>query len=140
MSTTLKKQTVYEKHFINYEQIPGVTAFAEFDPENITKDLVEFYVEEAGMDKDTFDVDAAVKDWRGVIESGHGLAVYNGKAVTLEFVHGTAKHRAPVVRDIKSGTSAFEMNLIERIYSPEALKYPTTITAIHQAYLEQKVA
>lgn len=140
MSNTPKNQTVSGERLIDYKGVRGVTAFVEFDPENITKELVEFYIEEAGLDKDNYDVDAAVKEWREVIESGYGLAVDKGEALSLEFVHAGPNRRTPVVRDVKNGRSAFEMNLIDHPYSPDVFKCPTAIVVIYVMYVQQKAA
>ena len=140
MSKTLKSQSVSDERLIDYKGIPGVTAFVKFDPDNITKGLVEYYIEEAGLDKDTFDVDAAVKEWREVIESGYGLAVHKGKAIALELVPVGPNRHTPVVRDVKNGRSAFEMNLIGRPYSPDVFRCPTAIVVIYVMYVQQKAA
>ena len=128
------------EYHIDEDGLKDTKTKVRFNPEKITKELVEFYADKAGLDKDNYDVDAAVKEWREIIESGHGLAVDKGEAIALEFVHVGPNHLVPRVRDIKSGWSAFQMGLVERVNSPAAFKYPTTITAIYEKYLEQKAA
>lgn len=46
-----------------------------FDADNITPELVEFYIDEAGINKDDYDVDAVADAWRKVVEAGLGLVV-----------------------------------------------------------------
>ena len=100
------------EHHIDEDGLKDTKTKVRFNPEKITKKLVEFYADKAGLDKDNYDVDAAVKEWREIIESGHGLALDRGNALAMEFVPVGATNHTPVVRVVgKEHITAFNMGL-----------------------------
>lgn len=118
---------------IDEEGLEGTKASVRFNPESITPDLVEFYAEQA--DLDNYDVDAAVRAWRGIIESGYGLALYNGEVLAMEFVPISETNPTQIVRVADQPQwTAFNMGLD---YG-SGFEMPTSITKLYVLYLAKR--